>query len=273
MKLRIEKDSMGELNVPIDALYSAQTQRAIENFPMSDLKMPTEFIHSLVLIKKVVAITNYELSQLDEDYKTAIVRAADEVLSGKYDDQFPVDVFQTGSGTSTNMNVNEVLATLATKISGIQVSPNDHVNMGQSSNDTIPTTIHVSATIAAEKKLIPALEHLENAIAKKASHLKATVKTGRTHLMDAMPVTMAQELSGWQTQMSKGISRVNNALTHLKQLGLGGTAVGTGINAHPELASKVSEKLKEQTGIDFKPNANFLKACQRKMQQWNFQEV
>jgi len=261
---RIEKDSMGELQVPADALYAAQTQRAVENFPISGLRMPPAFIKAAALIKLCAARVNKTLGLLDGGLAEAIERAAQDIIDGRHADQFPVDVFQTGSGTSTNMNVNEVIATLASKSSGQSVSANDHVNMGQSSNDVIPTAIHVSAALAVNAQLVPALEHLQATIAYKAQSLDHVVKTGRTHLMDAMPVTLGQELSGWALQIQNGVERLRASLPRIYKLAQGGTAVGTGINAHPEFAAKMAEALADATGLPFAPNASFFESlsCQ-----------
>ncbi len=262
--VRIEKDSMGELQVPADALYGAQTQRAVENFPISGLRMPPPFIHAVALIKRTAAEVNRDLGLLDEGIADAIVSAADELLEGRHADQFPVDVFQTGSGTSTNMNVNEVIAHLASERLGRQVSPNDHVNMSQSSNDTIPTAIHLSAALEIEQGLKPALDHLAGTIEKRRGELDDVVKTGRTHLMDAMPVTMGQELSGWAAQIRSGLARLEASLPRLYRIAQGGTAVGTGINAPPEFASRFAARLAVVTGIPFEPNRNFFESlsCQ-----------
>jgi fumarate hydratase class II len=261
---RIEKDSMGELHVPADALYAAQTQRAVENFPVSGLRMPSAFIRAVALVKKCAARVNIELGLLDGAIGAAIEKAAQEIIDGAHADQFPVDVFQTGSGTSTNMNANEVIATLASRTSGQKVSPNDHVNLGQSSNDTIPTAIHLSAAAECHEKLLPALEHLAAAIETRAASLESAVKTGRTHLMDAMPVTLAQELGGWALQVRNAHARVQMALTRIYKLAQGGTAVGTGVNAHPEFAARFAESLVRETGLPFTPNESFFESlsCQ-----------
>jgi fumarate hydratase class II len=261
---RIEKDSMGELAVPADALYAAQTQRAIDNFPDSGLKLPPAFIAAVAMVKHCAAQVNTELGLLDPEIGAFISQAARDIIAGRYPDQFPLDVFQTGSGTSTNMNVNEVIATLASRASGKPVSPNDHVNMGQSSNDTIPTAIHVAAAVECHEQLLPALEHLALVIESKAAALEGVVKTGRTHLMDAMPVTLGQELSGWALQIRNGHARVQMALTRIYRLAQGGTAVGTGINAHPEFASRFAEALVLETGLPFTPNDSFFESlsCQ-----------
>jgi len=257
---RIEKDSMGEIQVPEEALYAAQTQRAVNNFPISGLTMPRAMIRALGLIKQNAAEVNFDLNLMDEKMKNAIFQAAGEVAEGKHDDQFPIDIFQTGSGTSSNMNSNEVIANLATKILGSKVHPNDHVNMGQSSNDVIPTAIHVAAYMETTEKLLPSLEHLHKTIQKKAEENKDVVKTGRTHLMDAMPVRVSQELSGWASQVKHGIDRINATLPRVVELAQGGTAVGTGINAHPEFAGRIADKLSKATGLPFKKSNNFFES-------------
>jgi fumarate hydratase class II len=256
-KFRIEKDSMGEVKVPIDSLYAAQTQRAIDNFPVSGLRLPRNFIKALGLIKSALAKANEEVGLLESTLSAAIVRAADDVAEGKHDDQFPIDIFQTGSGTSTNMNCNEVIASLATKYLGKKVHPNDHVNMGQSSNDVIPTAIHVSGTLLVNKSLIPSLDHLANTIDKKSKQFETIVKTGRTHLMDAMPLTLGQEFSGWESQVRQGIARVEDANKRLMMLPQGGTAVGTGINAHPKLAELFTKHLSASSELLFVPKDNY----------------
>ncbi|MBE0463781.1 MAG: class II fumarate hydratase [Halomonadaceae bacterium] len=256
MDTRTERDSMGELEVPASALYGAQTQRAINNFPVSNSPMPATFVHAVARIKLAAARTNQQLGLLDDARSNAIQKAAQAVINGEHDDQFPIDVFQTGSGTSTNMNVNEVLATLASR-EGVEVTPNDHVNMGQSSNDVIPTAIHVSAAIAVNESLRPALEHLKACIGQRASELKHVVKTGRTHLMDAMPLRMDQELGAWSSQLSQAIERFDSAMSRLCRLAQGGTAVGTGINAPEGFADEVAKELSEQTGLSFAPNDSF----------------
>jgi len=261
---RTEKDSMGEVRVPVDALYGAQTQRAVENFPISGLKMPPAFIRAVVLIKRTAAEVNRDLGLLDETIAAAIVAAADEVLSGRYADQFPVDVFQTGSGTSTNMNVNEVLAALATRRCGRAVSPNDHVNFGQSSNDTIPTAIHLSAALEIRDRLKPALIHLAQTIETRSRELNGVVKTGRTHLMDAMPVRLGQELSGWAAQIRSDLARLGDSGRRLHRLAQGGTAVGTGVNTHPEFAIRFAARLSVVTGLPVQLSRNFFESlsCQ-----------
>ena len=257
---RIEHDSMGELQVPADALWGAQTQRAVQNFPVSGRPMPRAFIGALGRIKQAAARANSRLELLGAEAASAIEAAAAAVAEGRHDAHFPIDVFQTGSGTSTNMNANEVIAALATRRLGSPVHPNDHVNMGQSSNDVIPTTIHVSAALAVRNDLAPALEHLRDALAAKEAEVGAVVKTGRTHLMDAMPVTLGQELSGWRTQIEAALDRLGAVEPRLHGLAQGGTAVGTGINAHPKFAGSFCEALAELTGIAFRPARNYFEA-------------
>ena len=257
---RTERDSMGELKVPAEALWGAQTQRAVENFPISGLTMPREFIAALGLVKQAAARANRSLKLLDERTAQAVDTAAGEVAAGRHDRHFPLDVFQTGSGTSSNMNANEVISALATRRLGAAVHPNDHVNMGQSSNDVIPTVIHVSAVLAVRRELIPALEHLRDVIATKEREVAGIVKTGRTHLMDAMPVTLSQELSGWRTQIENDIARLRSVEPRLLSLAQGGTAVGTGINAHGEFGARFSEELSALTGLAFKPARNYFEA-------------
>jgi fumarate hydratase, class II len=256
-RYRTEQDSMGEVNVPIDALYSAQTQRAVENFPVSGLRLPRSVIRALGLIKAALAGANAELGLLEHDMADAIINSAVEVAGGVHDKQFPLDIFQTGSGTSSNMNCNEVIATLATHRLGKTVHPNDHVNLGQSSNDVIPTAIHVSASLLVHEQLIPALEHLAGTLADKGQQLKDIIKTGRTHLMDAMPLTMGQELGGWEAQIRNGVARLEDACKRLDCLPQGGTAVGTGINAHPQLAVVFARRLSQATGIRYVPSTSF----------------
>ena len=253
---RTEKDSLGELQVPADALYGAQTQRAVDNFPVSGLPLPRAFIRALGLVKHACAGANRELGLLDGGRAEAIQQAALLVASGEFDDQFPVDVFQTGSGTSTNMNANEVIAELASRAGGETVHPNDHVNMSQSSNDVIPSALQVSAALELHEQLLPALQHLAETIDHKGHELKDVVKTGRTHLMDAMPVTLQQELNAWRDQIRDGIARLQNSLPRLQALPQGGTAVGTGINAHTDFGPAVATELKNQTAVDFSAQAN-----------------
>ncbi|MGH8507367.1 MAG: class II fumarate hydratase, partial [Gammaproteobacteria bacterium] len=254
---RFEKDSMGEVRVPASALYGAQTQRAVDNFPISGLPMPRAIIRALGLIKAASAQANLALGLLDGNMAETIRNAALEVARGEHDAQFPVDIFQTGSGTSSNMNANEVIARLAGGRLGAPVHANDHVNMGQSSNDVIPTAIHVAASLQVTEDLLPALAHLEAAITRRAEEFQSVVKTGRTHLMDAMPVTLGQELGGWATQLRLGRDRLGAALTRLRTLPLGGSAVGTGINAHPEFGARVAAILAAQTGVPFASKDNF----------------
>ena len=250
---RIERDSMGELRVPEAALYGAQTQRAVDNFPISHQRMPAQFIRALILAKAAAAQANVELKQITAAQGEAIVEAAQILLTGDYMEHFPVDIFQTGSGTSSNMNANEVIATLATRLLGEPVNPNDHVNCGQSSNDIIPTTIHVSAALGLHEQLLPALSHLVQVIERKAIEVHAYVKTGRTHLMDAMPVRMSQVLNGWAQQLKANIDHLHNLQPALQSLAQGGTAVGTGVNAHPQFAALFSQQLSELTGVAFTP--------------------
>ena len=245
---RIEHDTMGEVRVPIDALWRAQTQRAVENFPISFRPLERTQISAMGLLKAACAKVNRDLGLLDAQKADAIVAAATEIADGKHDDQFPIDVFQTGSGTSSNMNTNEVIASIA-KANGVDVHPNDDVNMSQSSNDTFPTATHIAATEAAVRHLIPALEELHNALSAKAVEWKTVVKSGRTHLMDAVPVTLGQEFSGYARQIQAGIERVRASLPRLGELAIGGTAVGTGLNAPEGFGPKVVSVLVNQTGL------------------------
>lgn len=256
MTMRTERDSMGALEVPEEALYGAQTQRAINNFQVSNTPMPCAFIHAVARIKLAAARTNGQLGLLDQPRAQAIEKAALAVIDGQHDDHFPVDVFQTGSGTSTNMNVNEVLARLASR-EGIEVTPNDHVNMGQSSNDVIPTAIHLSAAIAVSQSLRPALVGLQATIDRRAEELAQVVKTGRTHLMDAMPLRMDQELGAWSSQVGQAIERFDSAMQRLCRLAQGGTAVGTGINAAEGFSDLMAKDLSQQTGLTLVPNDSF----------------
>lgn len=248
-QFRIEHDTMGEVRVPIDALWRAQTQRAVENFPISGRPLERTQIRAMGLLKAACAQVNKDLGLLDADKADAIIAAANEIAEGKHDDQFPIDVFQTGSGTSSNMNANEVIASIA-KAAGVDVHPNDHANMSQSSNDTFPTATHVAATEAAVTDLVPALEHLHAALATKATEWKTVVKSGRTHLMDAVPVTLGQEFGGYARQIEAGIERVNATLPRLGELPIGGTAVGTGLNAPDGFGPKVVAELVKSTGVD-----------------------
>ncbi len=256
-KYRTEKDSMGEVQVPADALYAAQTQRAVDNFPISGLRFPRTFLRALGMVKGAAAAVNEELGLMQPDMSTAIQAAAKEVEDGLHDDHFPLDIFQTGSGTSTNMNANEVIATLATAKLGSKVHPNDHVNMGQSSNDVIPTAIHVSAYLETAETLLPGLAYLRDTLDAKAETLDGVVKTGRTHLMDALPIRFSQELGGWSGQISHGIARVRSALPRVSALALGGTAIGTGVNAHPEFGARVAKRLSAVTGLPFLSSRNY----------------
>ncbi|MDH5589316.1 MAG: class II fumarate hydratase [Gemmatimonadota bacterium] len=251
---RIEKDSLGEMQVPSDALYGAQTQRAVENFPISGQRFGRRFVEALGIIKKSAARVNAELGHVDAGVADVVARAAAEVAEGRWDDQFVLDVYQTGSGTSTNMNTNEVVAHRATQLLGGdgRVHPNDHVNFGQSSNDVIPTAIHIAARVAMEKELIPALEHLRGALSAKAAAFDGIVKSGRTHLMDATPVRLGQEFRGYATQVGKGVERVRRASEELSELALGGTATGTGINTHVDFPSRTIERISEETGLSFR---------------------
>ena len=255
---RIERDSLGDVRVPAGALYAAQTQRAFENFPISGRRFDRRFIRAMGLIKKAAAETNLELGQLDGDISDAISRAAGEVAEGRWDDQFVLDIYQTGSGTSTNMNANEVVATRASQILGRDhgVHPNDHVNFGQSSNDTIPTAIHVSARVAIEEELLPALEVFRAALAGKAVAFDPIVKSGRTHLMDATPVRLGQEFGGYAQQIARAIDRGRAASTELAEVALGGTATGTGINTHEEFASRTIARISSEVGIEFREAAD-----------------
>ena len=246
---RIEHDTMGEVKVPVDALWRAQTQRAVENFPISGRGLEAQQIRALGLLKAACAQVNKDLGKLDAEKADAIIAAAKEIADGKHDDQFPIDVFQTGSGTSSNMNTNEVIASIA-KANGVEVHPNDHVNMGQSSNDTFPTATHVAATEAAANDLIPALKVLQESLEKKAKEWHEVVKSGRTHLMDATPVTLGQEFSGYARQIELGVERVEATLHRLGELAIGGTAVGTGINTPAEFGGRVTDELKKLTGLD-----------------------
>jgi fumarate hydratase, class II len=257
MKTRLEKDSLGPKEVPADAYYGVQTLRAVENFPVSGWRFPRSFIRALALIKRAAAQVNMEMGKLDKRLGNAIVRAAGEVAEGKWDAEFPVDIFQTGSGTSTNMNANEVIANRAIEILGGKkgtkspVHPNDHVNMGQSSNDVIPTTLHIAALESLERDLIPALEELRRELDKKAKAFDDVVKIGRTHLQDAVPVRLGQEFGGYASQAAHGVERLRNCRKHLAELALGGTAVGTGLNADPRFIDACIQKLAKETGLPF----------------------
>ncbi len=257
---RVERDSMGEIKVPADALWGAQTQRAVQNFQISGRPLPRAFIGALGLVKQAAARANRSLKLLDERVAQAVEAAAAEVAAGQHDAQFPLDVFQTGSGTSSNMNANEVVAALASRRLGSPVHANDHVNMCQSSNDVIPTAIHLSAALTVRRELVPALGHLRVTLERKEREVAGIVKTGRTHLMDAMPVTLAQELSGWRTQIENGVARLESVEPRLLALAQGGTAVGTGINAHPDFGRRFCAELSALTGLAFVPARNYFEA-------------
>ena len=261
-KYRVESDSMGKMKVPSDAYYGAQTARAVENFPVSGRTLPREFIRAMGLVKLAAAQTNAELGFLKKSTARAIAKAAQEVVDGKLDGHFVVDVFQTGSGTSTNMNANEVIANRAAEIlkGKISVHPNDHVNMGQSSNDVIPTAMHVSSLEAIEKDLIPSLEYLRDALSKKAKQFNHVVKIGRTHLMDATPIRLGQEFSGYASMVDHGISRLRGIRNDLSELAIGGTAVGTGINTHKDFGKKVAARISDATGVKFREAKNHFEA-------------
>ena len=254
---RTESDSMGELQVPSDALYQAQTQRAVNNFAISGLTMPKQFVTALAYIKQAAAQSNFELNHLSKSKANAIEQACQQIIDGEHYEHFPVDIFQTGSGTSSNMNANEVIATLATRIGNEPVHPNDDVNMGQSSNDVVPTAIALSSAINVVYELLPSLEKLSQSLEQKKADVGKIVKTGRTHLMDAMPVTFEQTLSAWQSQVNNAASGIRHSLERVCELAQGGTAVGTGINADGEFASKFAKNLSANVGISFKPSSNF----------------
>jgi fumarate hydratase, class II len=263
---RTERDSMGEVEVPRDALFGAQTRRALDNFPISNLRKPRRFVQALGAIKLEAANVNCELGLLDGELKEAIVQAAEEVMEGEWDNQFVLDVFQTGSGTSTNMNANEVISNRAIQLLGgaigtkSPVHPNDHVNRGQSSNDVIPTAIHLAALISMKEDLIPALEQLQRALEEKARELDGVIKTGRTHLQDATPIRLGQEFEGYAGQMERAVLRVRKAMEELSEVALGGTAVGTGVNTYPEFASRVCERLSERFGVELRETDNHFQA-------------
>ncbi len=262
---RVERDTMGELAVPADAYYGVQTARAIENFPISPLRMPRSVIRGMGLIKRAAATVNHSLNLLDKKAADAINQAATEVVDGKLDAEFPVDIFQTGSGTSTNMNTNEVISNRATELLGGArgsklVHPNDHVNLGQSSNDVIPTAIHIAAVETMHQQLIPALTRLHKALDSKAKEFDKIVKIGRTHLQDATPVRLGQEFGGYARQIELGIQRVTRAQEALSEVALGGTAVGTGLNCHPEFAAKVMALISKETGCVLKEAVNHFEA-------------
>ncbi len=263
---RIERDSMGELPVPSSAYFGAQTMRAVQNFPISELRFPRRFIRAMGLIKGTAAAVNLELGLIEKNVADAIQPAAEDVAEGMFDDQFVVDIFQTGSGTSTNMNANEVIANRAIEIlegvrgSRTPVHPNDHVNFGQSSNDVIPTAIHIAALTAIQEELIPSLNRLQRALEAKSREFMPIVKTGRTHLQDATPIRLGQEFQGWAGQAERGIRRLQYAQTELAEVALGGTAVGTGVNTHPRFARMVCEKLSKRLGVDIRETGNHFQA-------------
>ena len=264
--MRKEKDSMGDMQIPDDAYYGAQTQRAVENFPISGITISKSMIQALGKIKRSAAIVNHELGLLDDDRKNAIVQAADEIIEGNFDSQFPVDIYQTGSGTSSNMNCNEILSNRASEIMGGKIGakdpvhPNDHVNLGQSSNDVIPTAIHIAANTMLEEELIPALQNLANELDKKATAFSDIVKIGRTHLQDATPITLGQEFSGYAQMVKNGIKRIQNAQGFLSELALGGTAVGTGINTKAQFGTHMAKEITRFTGISFVEASNHFEA-------------
>ena len=264
--MREEKDSMGKILVPDDVYYGAQTQRAVENFQISDRRIPKTLIRSLGIIKKSAAITNYKLKKINFKTKNAIVKSCNEIISGKHDNQFVVDIFQTGSGTSTNMNTNEVISNRANEILGhkigqkFPVHPNDHVNLGQSSNDTFPTSINIAICLDLKEKLYPELNALSKSLRKKVSKFKNIIKIGRTHLQDATPITLGQEFSGYLNMVENSIDRIKDSEKYVRSLAQGGTAVGTGINTHPQFGKLVSQELSKQTGIEFKEAKNHFEA-------------
>ena len=265
MSFRVEKDSMGEMQVPADAYYGAQTQRAVENFPVSNVPLPPRFVHALGLVKLAAVRVNRELGLLEPKLADAIEQAAREVFEGRHDKEFPLDVFQTGSGTSSNMNANEVIANRAAEILGggrgsKLVHPNDHVNLGQSSNDVIPTVLHVGAVLSLEQLLVPALRRLHEALSAKAVAFDGIVKCGRTHLMDATPIRLGQEFGGWASQVEHSIERVEAVIPHLRELAIGGTAVGTGLNSHPEFGARMARELGALTGTTFVEARNHFEA-------------
>ena len=251
MEYRIEKDSIGEIKVPADRLWGAQTQRSLQNFEIGTEKMPTEIIRAFGLLKKAVAMVNHTLGKLDAERKDAIVAACDEILIGKHDDEFPLVVWQTGSGTQSNMNLNEVIAHRARQLVNVPIHPNDHVNMSQSSNDTFPTAMHIAAVIAVEEQLIPAVQSLRSTLQSKVEEFKDIIKIGRTHLQDATPLTLGQEFSGYVAMLDTNLTQIQAALEHVRGLALGGTAVGTGLNAPIGLGERVAEILSALTGKTF----------------------
>ena len=266
MQTRIEKDSMGTMEVPADALYGATTQRAVLNFPISGYRFSRPFVRALGLVKWAAALANRDLGKLDERRAQLIAQAAEEVIAGRWDTEFPVDIFQTGSGTSTNMNANEVIANRCSQLDGKPIGskdpvhPNDHVNMSQSSNDVIPTSIHIAVAESVRSELMPALDHLQQGLESKAHEFWEVIKIGRTHLMDATPVRLGQEFSGYAKQVEYGKLRAGNTIAALEELALGGTAVGTGLNSHPEFSGKVMGYLWDRTGVAFREARNHFEA-------------
>src|SRR5438046_4659845 len=266
-EFRIEKDSMGDVQVPAQAYYGAQTQRAVENFPISGQPLPTRLIHALGLVKVAAAVANRDLGKLKKEIAEPIIQAAREVAAGKFDDQFPIDVYQTGSGTSSNMNANEVISNRSIELTGGKrfeakkpIHPNDHVNMGQSTNDMFPTAIHVAVGQAIQRQLLPALKRLHAALADKAKQWDKIIKIGRTHLADATPIRLGQEFSGYARQLELSVERAKRALLAILELPAGGTAVGTGINTHPKFGAKVAEALAKETGVPFVEAKNHFEA-------------
>jgi fumarate hydratase class II len=262
MSVRTETDSMGAIAVPAEHYWGAQTERSLHHFAIGEDRMPLELIRAFAILKKAAALVNHDLGKLPEDKMKLIVRAADEVIAGKLNDEFPLRVWQTGSGTQTNMNVNEVISNRAIELAGGEmgskkpIHPNDHVNMSQSSNDTFPTAMYVAAATAVKEQLIPAVQLLHNAIAAKAKEFKQVVKIGRTHLQDATPLTLGQEMGGWASLLERDIARIEAAVDGLYDLAIGGTAVGTGLNTHPEFAQRASAKIAELTGLPFRSHPN-----------------
>ena len=263
---RIERDSMGEFEVPVDAYYGAQTMRAVVNFPISDLRFPRSFIRALANVKLAAAHTNADLGLLDSDISAAIATAAQEVADGKLDSEFVVDIFQTGSGTSTNMNANEVISNRAIEIKGgvigsrTPVHPNDHVNLGQSSNDVIPTAMHLAALASIREDLLPALRGLQAELGRKSTEFMGVIKTGRTHLQDATPIWLGQEFTGYAGQIERSVRRAEHAADVLSEVALGGTAVGTGVNTHPEFAARVCARLSKSLGVEVRETDNHFQA-------------
>jgi fumarate hydratase class II len=259
-EFRVEKDSMGEMQVPAQALWGPQTQRAVENFPVSGRPLPPEFIRALALVKAAASKVNSDLGTVDKAVAAAIGAAAREVVDGRWDAEFPIDVFQTGSGTSSNMNANEVIARLASRASGAKVHPNDHVNFGQSSNDVIPTVVHVSALLQIERELLPALRHLHGVLDGRAKAFHEIITSGRTHLMDATPIRLGQEFSGYASQVEHSIARIEATLPDLRELAIGGTAVGTGLNTHPEFGRRMADEIGRLAGTSFVEARNHFEA-------------